>query len=165
MLTGIRLIANPSNHQKLFLSQWMGCARSVRNAKCDENRYFSGSARKYCPIGTFAPIDKTYSHFKDDELSPWPSDCPSKIMANSACNWFHIDQDFMNGRCGKPKRKKKDSGRNIYLSRDLFRFEVGEDRVKRLFVSAERNNISCLSLKLHKHFKELKSIYVKKSAR
>ncbi|MBC7533756.1 MAG: helix-turn-helix domain-containing protein [Oligoflexus sp.] len=29
MLMGIRLKANPSSHQKLILSQWMGCTRSV----------------------------------------------------------------------------------------------------------------------------------------
>nr|MDT0251337.1 helix-turn-helix domain-containing protein [Endozoicomonas sp.] len=27
MLQGIRLKANPTNRQKLILSQWMGCAR------------------------------------------------------------------------------------------------------------------------------------------
>ncbi len=162
MFTGIRLKANPSNHQRLILSQWMGCARSVWNSKCDENRYYSTFARKYFPIGTYAPIDKTYSHFKDDELSPWLSECPSKIMANSSCNWFDTYQDFMKGRCGKPKRKRKDSGGSIYLTRDLFRFEVCSDGVKRLFIGAQRNNIGYLSLKLHKDFKEPKSIYVKK---
>jgi transposase len=29
MLTGIQLRAYPTNHQKLILSQWMGCARFV----------------------------------------------------------------------------------------------------------------------------------------
>ncbi|HIF5920546.1 TPA: helix-turn-helix domain-containing protein, partial [Raoultella ornithinolytica] len=29
MLTGIKLRANPTSHQKLILSQWMGCARSI----------------------------------------------------------------------------------------------------------------------------------------
>ncbi|WP_286397328.1 helix-turn-helix domain-containing protein [Acinetobacter towneri] len=36
MLTGIQLRAYPTNHQKLILSQWMGCARFIWNAKCDE---------------------------------------------------------------------------------------------------------------------------------
>ncbi len=47
MLTGIRLQANPTPHQKLVLSQWMGCARVIWNAKCDEHRYYSIFARKY----------------------------------------------------------------------------------------------------------------------
>lgn len=162
MLTGIRLKANPTSQQKLTLSQWMGCARAVWNAKCDENRYYSSYARKYCPIGTYAPIDKKYSHFKDSKLSPWLSECPSKIMANSACNWFDTYQDFMKGRCGKPRRKKKDSGGSIYLTKNLFCFEHCTDGVTRLFIGADRNNIGYLSLKLHHDFKEPKSLYIKK---
>jgi putative transposase len=162
MLTGIRIKANPTGHQRLILSQWMGCARFIWNAKCDENRYYSAYARKYCPIGTYAPVDKKYSHFKDDELSPWLSECPGKILANSACNWFDTFQDFMKGRCGKPKRKKKTGNGSIYLTRDLFRFEVCPDGVKRLFIGAERNNIGFLSLKIHKAFKEPASLYIKK---
>lgn len=163
MLTGIRLKANVTDHQRLVLSQWMGCARFIWNAKCDENRYHSTYARKYCPVGTYAPIDKKYSHFKDDDLSPWLSDCPSKILANSACNWFDTYQDFMKGRCGRPKRKKKTGNGSIYLTRELFRFEVCADGVRRLFIGAERNNIGYLSLKLHnKAFKEPASIYIKK---
>ena len=50
MLTGIRLRANPTPHQKQVLSQWMGCARSIWNAKVDE-RYYCTFARKYYPIG------------------------------------------------------------------------------------------------------------------
>ncbi len=162
MLTGIRLKANVTDHQRLILGQWMGCARFIWNGKCDESRYHSAYARKYCPIGTYAPIDKKYSHFKDDDLSPWLSKCPSKILANSACNWFDTYQDFMKGRCGKPRRKKKTGNGSIYLTRDLFRFEVSLDGVKRLFVGAERNNIGYLSLKLHKGFKEPASLYIKK---
>ncbi|MFK0572790.1 helix-turn-helix domain-containing protein, partial [Endozoicomonas sp.] len=37
MLQGIRLKANPTNRQKLILSQWMGCARFIWNGKCDED--------------------------------------------------------------------------------------------------------------------------------
>lgn len=57
MLTGIKLRANPTSDQKLVLSQWMGCARSIWNAKVDEERYYRTFARKYYPIGTYAPID------------------------------------------------------------------------------------------------------------
>ncbi|WCI48156.1 helix-turn-helix domain-containing protein [Pseudomonas aeruginosa] len=47
MLTGIKLRANPTSHQKLILSQWMGCARSIWNAKVEEERYYRTYARKY----------------------------------------------------------------------------------------------------------------------
>ena len=80
MLTGIKLRANPTSHQKLILSQWMGCARSIWNAKVEEERYYRTYARKYCTIGTYAPIDQTTSQFKSKELSPWLSECPSQIL-------------------------------------------------------------------------------------
>ena len=40
MLQGIRLKANPTENQKVILSQWMGCARVIWNAKCDEIAYY-----------------------------------------------------------------------------------------------------------------------------
>ena len=70
MLMGIRLQAHPTGQQKLVLSQWMGCARFVWNAKCDEDRYLSAFARKYMPVGTYGPIDQKFSQYKDKELSP-----------------------------------------------------------------------------------------------
>jgi hypothetical protein len=86
----------------------MGCARFIWNAKCDEYRYHSSYARKYCPIGTFAPVDQQYSHFKSDEISPWLSDCPSQILRNSASNWFDTFQDFKQGHAVEsPKERKK----------------------------------------------------------
>ena len=95
MLLGIRLKANPTNQQKLILSQWMGCARFIWNAKCEEERYYSTFARKYYPIGTYAPIDQQTSQFKNKEISPWLYDCPSQIIRNSAANWYHTYQQFM----------------------------------------------------------------------
>ena len=55
MLQGVQFKANPTQAQKQVLSQWMGCARLIWNAKCDEERYHTTFARKYCPIGTYAP--------------------------------------------------------------------------------------------------------------
>jgi putative transposase len=80
MLMGIQLKANPTKNQKLKLSQWMGCARLIWNAKCDEERYYQTFARKYHPIGTYAPIDQTTSQFKCKSLTPWLYDCPSQII-------------------------------------------------------------------------------------
>ncbi|WP_141735214.1 RNA-guided endonuclease InsQ/TnpB family protein [Oligoflexus tunisiensis] len=162
MHTGIRLKANVTDHQRLVLSQWMGCARFIWNSKCDEYRYHSVYARKYCPVGTYAPVDQQYSQFKNDELSPWLSDCPSQILRNSASNWFDTFQDFKHGRCGKPRRKKKTGNGSIHLTRELFRFDICADGVRRLFIGTKRNNIGYLSLKLHKSFEEKASLYIKK---
>lgn len=163
MILGIRLKANPTKVQQQVLSQWMGCARLIWNAKCDEERYYSTFSRKYCPIGTYAPIDQTTSQFKDKILTPWLSECPSQILRNSASNWYQTFQKFIKGQCGKPNRKPKSDKGSIHLTRELFRFEVCADGVTRLFIGSKKNNIGYLSIKRHRLFKLPNSIYIKKA--
>jgi len=162
MLTGIRLQAHPNGSQKLILSQWMGCARFIWNAKCDEDKYLNAFARKYLPIGTYAPADQKFSQYKSDELSPWLSDCPSQILRNSTVNWFQTHQKFLAGECGKPKKKRKSDEASIHLTKEVFRFETCEDGVTRLFIGTKTNNIGFLAIKNHRPYNEPKSIYIKK---
>ena len=61
MLMGIKLQAHPTADQKLVLSQWMGCARFIWNAKCREDSYRTVYARKYLPVNTYPEPDQTYS--------------------------------------------------------------------------------------------------------
>ena len=162
MLTGIKLRANLTSHQKLILSQWMGCARSIWNAKVEEERYYRTYARKYCVIGTYAPIDQTTARFKSKELTPWLSDCPSQLLRNSAANWFKTYKKFMGGKCGRPKRKPKTDKGSIYLTREVFRFDRCEDGNLRLFIGTKTNNIGYLSFKAHDKFQIPNSIYIRK---
>lgn len=162
MLKGIRLKANPRASQKLILSQWMGCARFIWNAKCDEERYYSTFAKKYYPIGTYAPIDQKTSQFKNKNLTPWLYECPSQIIRNSAVNWYQTFQKFMKGQCGKPRRKPKTDKGSIHLTRELFKFEKDATGVMRLFIGTKTNNIGFLSFKSHRTFKLPNSIYIKK---
>ena len=162
MLMGIRLQAHPNSGQKLILSQWMGCARFIWNAKCEEDRYLSTFAKKYLPIGVYAPIDQKFSQYKDDILSPWLSDCPSQILPNSVSNWFQTYKAFLKGECGKPKRKPKSDAGSIHLTNELFRFETCDDGVTRLFVGTKTNNIGYLSLKNHGPYQPPKSIHIKR---
>jgi len=162
MLMGIRLQAHPTSQQKLVLSQWMGCARFIWNGKCDEDRYLVSFARKYMPTGTYAPIDQKFSQYKDDDLSPWLSECPSQILRNSAVNWYQTYKKFLKGECGKPNRKKKSDGGSIHLTKEVFRFEKCEDGVTRLFIGTKTNNIGYLSIKNHGPYQVPKSIYIKK---
>jgi len=83
MLTGIKLKSTPKPKQKQTLSQWMGCARFIWNAKCEENEYLTKFSRRYLPVRTYPPVDQKYSQYKT-ELSPWLSECPSQILRNSA---------------------------------------------------------------------------------
>ena len=88
MLMGIKYKANPTEEQKLILSQWMGCSKVIWNAKCEEEKYLSTYARKYLPIGTYPEVDTKFSQYKNNELTPWLSKCPSQLLRNSATNWY-----------------------------------------------------------------------------
>ena len=162
MLLGIKLKATPTSLQKEILSQWMGCARSIWNAKCDEDKYYTTFARKYCPIGTYAPLDQKYSHFKDKDLSPWLFCVPSQILRNSAVNWYDTYRKFIRGECGKPKKKKKTEFGSVHLTRELFSFEKCPDGVTRLFIGTKKYNLGQLRIKNHKRYKEPNSLYIKK---
>jgi putative transposase len=160
---GIRLQANPNIQQKKTLSQWMGCARLIWNAKCEDELYMTRYARRYCPIGTYGPIDQTFSQYKSKELTPWLSDCPSQILRNSAVNWYKTYGNFIRGECGKPKRKPfKDGTGSIHLTRELFSFETCDDGNVRLFIGSKRNNIGYLGFKKHQDFLIPNSIYITK---
>lgn len=164
MLQGVCFKANPTTKQKLIISQWMGCARQIWNAKCDEERYYTTFARKYYPIGTFAPIDQTTAQFKDRELTPWLYNCPSQIIRNSAVNWYQTFKRFIKGQCGKPKHKPKTDKGSIHLTRELFKFEKDAQGVLRLLIGTKTNNIGYLSFKRHRAFKIPNSIYLKKTS-
>ena len=145
MLLGIKLKAYPNAQQQQILNQWMGCARVIWNAKCEDERYMTRFARRYCPMGTYAPIDQSYAQYKNQELTPWLFACPSQILRNSAVNWYQTYQDFRQGRCGKPRRKRKSDTASILLTRELFQFEHCKDGNTRLFIGTKRNNIGYLA--------------------
>ena len=126
----------------------MGCARFIWNAKCEENEYLSKFALRYLPIGTYPPIDQTYSQYKT-ELSPWLSEVPSQILRNSSSNWYQTYRHYQKGLCGKPKRKRKSDTSSIHLTRELFKFEACADGVIRLFIGTKTNHIGYLSIKNH----------------
>lgn len=143
MLTGIKLRANPTPIQRETLSRWMGCSRVIWNAKVDEERYYRTFARKYYSVGTYAPTDQTAAHFKDAELTPWLSECPSQIIRNTAVNWYNTYRKFLKGICGRPKRHPKTDRGSIYLTRELFRFDrcadgVTHNQPNSLYIRKER---------------------------
>lgn len=162
MLTGIQLKAHPTVEQRKVLSQWMGCARTIWNAKCEDERYQTRFARKYYPMGTYAPIDQSFAQYKHPELTPWLSECPSQILRNSAVNWYNTYRKFIKGECGKPKRKHWNGSGSIHLTRELFQFSKGGDGVERLFIGSKRNNIGTLLIKNHCQYHKPKSLYIKK---
>jgi putative transposase len=162
MFTGVTLPANPTGKQKITINQWIGCSRFIWNAKCEEEKYLTQFARHYLPIGTFAPIDQTFSQYKSKELSPWLFECPSQILRNSVSNWCSTYRNFLKKQCGKPKLKKKSNIESIHLTRELFHFDKCEDGVVRLFIGTKTNNIGYLSIKNFTSYKEPNSLWLKR---
>ena len=160
-LIGIKFRCNPKGQQRKVLCQWMGCSRFVWNAKCEENDYFYKFKQKFLPLNTKTPIDQSYSQFKSHELSPWLSCCPSQILRNTMCTWRETMSNFLQGRCGHPRKKKKSDGGSIWLTSELFRFDVGPDGKKRLFIGTKTNNIGYLDFIAHRDFADPKSIHIK----
>ena len=144
---------------------WMGCSRFIWNAKCFEDFYLTRFAKKHLPIGTYPKIDQTYSWYKNKDLSPRLSDCPSQILRNSSSNWYTTYNNFLKGICNKPKRKLKSNRNSILLTRELFKFEKCKDGVIRLFIGTKTNNIGYVSFKKHRSFKEPNSILAYKRKR
>ncbi len=161
MLRGIKLQASPTASQREVLSQWMGCARYIWNAKTRQEKAERHHLRSK-ETGEYPPLDSSYSHFKSKEETPWLFDCPSVVLRNSIANWYRTYQDFFKKRCQRPRSKKKDGRGSVYLTRELFSFQKGEDGVTRLFIGSKRNNIGFLTIKVHRAFREPKSLYIKK---
>ncbi len=140
----------------------MGCARFIWNAKCDEDKYYRGFARKFTPYNHYYETqDQKYSHFKSNELSSWLANCPSTIQKNSTVNWFNTLKKSIKGVCGRPRRKKKSDKGSVHLTSDLFEFRV-ENNKRKLFIGGKKFNIGALNFKAHAEFKEPKSIYISK---
>ncbi len=154
MLTGIKFSFTPDSSQKQILHQWMGCARVIWNAKCEEENYLRTYARKYLPLRTFPPIDQTYSQYKTD-LTPWLKQCPSQILRNSCANWFKTYQRFLKGLCGRPKRKKKHKGMSIHLTQDVFKLEKKSSGNWELFLGTKKNNIGLVKVRFHRKSSKL----------
>ena len=142
----------------------MGCARFVYNAKCAQDRYFRSYARKYCPINVYAPVDQTYSQFKDKELSPFLFDVPSQILRISASNWYQSYRRFFKGLSGRPVFKKKSERQSVLLTSELFTFTKEQGRYV-LDIGTKNYPVGLISLKIPKGktLKPPKMIVVSKS--
>jgi putative transposase len=160
VLTGIRFKAYPDAGQAETLSQWIGCARVIWNAKCDEDNYLRTFARKYLPTGTFPALNKEYSHFKSEETA-WLSQCPSQLLRNSATIWHKTYSNFLKGICGRPTSKKKEKGNYIWLTRELFQIEKVAG-LWQLRIGSKTNTIGILPVRWHRKPKHLpNSIWIK----
>jgi putative transposase len=168
MLTGIKFRAYPTAEQKQTLSQWMGAARLIWNAKCEQWRYESTYARKYLPIGTYAAIDASYAQFKERELTPFLFMVPAEILKDAANSWRDTMRAWMNPdhpQKGPARKKRKDTSGSIYLESRLFHFAADPETNRlKLFIGTTKNNIGYLDFNQHGIFQIPKSIRIRKKA-
>jgi putative transposase len=148
MLTGIKNHFVPTPQLSEILAQWIGCARLIYNAKCDEDRYLRSYAQKYLPVGTFPAIDKSYSQYKT-ELTPFLADCPSQVLRNSATIWHRSYSRFLKGLGGRPTRKNKSKGNYIWLTRELFSIRW-KGRNATVIIGTHKNPVGQIKVRRHK---------------
>ena len=161
MLTGIRYRAYPNTKQAETLSEWIGCAKLIWNAKCDEDRYLSTFAKKYLPVGTFPKPEQSYAQYKSDDTK-FLRECPSQILRNSSVIWFNTYQKFLKGSCGKPRRKKYGRVCSIWLTKELFSLKKC-GRTWELHIGTPTNDLGVIVLKWHRKPVSMpKSIWVRR---
>lgn len=164
MILGIKSNFSPNQELGEILAQWIGCARVVYTAKCDEDKYLRTFAKKYMPVGIWPEINKSYSQFKT-ELTPWLKDCPSQILRNSATIWFHTYQRFFKGLGGRPKRKSRVTGNYIWLTSELFRIRW-EGRMAFVEIGTAKNPVGTVTVRFSRKKipnQNPKSIWIKKT--
>ena len=167
MLMGIKMRAYPTEEQKQVLSQWMGCARVVWNAKCAEWKYQSTYARKYMVLGTYADVDQSYSQYKDPELTPFLSHVPSQILRNVSSTWYETMRNWMNPKHplkSPAQRKKKRSEESVYLTSELYEFVKTAEGRFQLRIGTKKFPVGELKFTAHRTFQLPKSIRIKKKS-
>jgi putative transposase len=160
MEVGVKFWAYPTQEQKKILSEWMGCARFIYNAKCDEDHYHYVFSKQALSLAGQKPkIDQAYAQFKSKELSPWLYEVPSQILRNASYRWFEGYQRTFKGLGGRPKKKSKYGRQSVWLTSELFEF-VGN----KLYIGTKTRPFGILKFKKHRSFKIPNSITVSKQA-
>lgn len=172
--SGVRFRAYPDAALATTLSRWIGCQRVVYTAKVDEDRYFAALRRGLLVAGASpgeakAPLDRCYSQFKDDELTPWLSAVPSQVLRNGAERWFEAKQRQLKGLARAPRRRTRADFNSVLLSSELFRFKERVDRhgavLQALELGTEARPVGVLSFKAHRPYGTPRQITVRRQGR
>ena len=151
------------------LIQRMGAQRFIYNGKVGEDRYFRQFARKALSLtGQRPPIDRCYSQFKTDR-TPWLFEIPSQVLRNGAHLWKEAYARFFKKLSGRPRFKRKDGRRSVWLTRELFEFVEQVDPVTRrsrwfLHLGTQAHRVGKLELRAHRAFTIPASVHVSERA-
>ena len=164
MINGIRCRAYPTPEQAQILSRWIGCARTIYNAKVAELKYFQTFSRKALGAAPMPEVDQAYSHFKDRELTPYLYEVPSQILRNAATQFMTAWQRHLKGLASTPAFKAKGSRDSVILTNELFQFKRRQDGSFRLVLGTPRYPVGVLSFTAPADFTEPKMICLRQKA-
>ena len=132
MQTGNRFRCYPTPAQETILLRWIGCQRFIYNAKVSEDRYYRAFAKRFAAnVGMHAPIDQEYSRFIGAE-TVWLREVPSQILRNGAVRWRQAYARFFSGLAGRPKFRKRIGSQSVWLTSELFSFDVDDNLTLRV---------------------------------
>ena len=167
MTTGFKFRAYPTPEQQTLLLQWIGCQRMIYNCKVAEDRYFRSLQKKALSLtGQYAPIDQTYSQFKDKTLTPWLYAVPSQLLRNGAVKWMQAYSRFFKHLAGRPVFQSKSGKQRVWLTNELFHFQPVTDSLTgklshyQLDMGTVKHKIGQIAFKAHREFVPPKSLHV-----
>ena len=170
--SGVRFQALPVPDMQRVISQWIGCQRVVYNGKIAEEKLFASQRRLLLASGEIdvkTPLDRCYSQFKDDVLTPWLSEVPSQILRNGADRWMDAKQRQLKKLARTPRIRNRNNFNSVLISSELFRFkdEVDAEGVvsKRLQLGTEKNPVGFLDFNAHRDYGMPKQITVRRTGR
>lgn len=138
----------PNVPQQIILKHWIGCQRSVQNAKTDEVGYqnwlrhrafFNNIPREG------QTFNEAYAHFKT-EANPWLAQVPSQILRNGIYRAKAAFTRYWSGQNGRPNHRHKSPREAVMVTRELFEFREGA-----LFLGSVKKPEKMQRIKLNAH--------------
>lgn len=168
MLTGRRYRLYPTPGQAKTLGQWMGCVRSVYNAKVEEERYLRWLRRWsiFSPSWTGVPagekkrtLDQSFSHLKGRKADcPWLHEVPSQLYRNAIVQWKQAWANHGQNpeHFGRPRERRRGGNDSIWLTRELFMItEKGQIRI-----GTKTKDVGVLNFRQHRRFRDPASVTI-----
>jgi putative transposase len=171
--SGVRFQALPTPELRQIIANWIGCQRVIYNGKVSEDKLFGAQRRMQIASGQTdikTPLDRCYSQFKDDLLTPWLSEVPSQILRNGADRWMDAKQRQLKGLGRAPRVRSRNNFNSVIITNELFRFMDIADPVtgeikNHLVLGTENKPLGILDFNAHCAFGIPKQITIRHSGR
>lgn len=168
MQVGRKYRLYPTPAQRETLGQWIGCARSVYNAKVEEERYLSWLRRWsiFSPSWEGVPegeatgtVDQAFGHLKGTKVQrPWLHEVPAQIYRNAIVQWKQAWANHWKNPAhfGRPTFRARGEADSVWLTREVFAFEAKG----RLRIGTKKRDLGVLFFKEHRRFREPASVTI-----